>query len=77
MTLREMSADYRRQALALKQRIRQLRAQLREESDPDAAFRLRRRILDLEPLYRQAAELAELTAHYYERGYYRNEAYCI
>ena len=39
--------------------------------------RLKRRILELQQLQRQSRELAELTRHYYERGYYRNEKYTL
>jgi hypothetical protein len=33
---------------------------------------LKRRIAELTPMLTQMNELAELTEHYYERGYYRN-----
>ena len=31
----------------------------------------------LQQLLRQSHELADLTGHYYERGYYRNEKYTL
>ena len=40
-------------------------------------LRLTRRILALEQLLRQSRELAELTQHYYERGYHRSEKYTL
>ena len=41
------------------------------------AFWLERRMAALAPMLRQMNELAELTAHYYERGYDRNEGYRV
>ena len=40
-------------------------------------FWLDRRMAALSQMLRQTNELAALTAHYYERGYYRNESYRI
>ncbi|MCI9644458.1 MAG: hypothetical protein HFF97_07000 [Oscillibacter sp.] len=67
MTLLEMSASYRSSAAAIHGRIVELRGQERAQADPEAAFRLRRRIDELTPLWREARELADLTAHYYDR----------
>ena len=63
MTLYELSACYR-QALA-------------DETDPDKLWHLRRRINELTPMLTEMNELAELTEHYYDRGYYRNEKYTL
>ena len=65
MTLYQMSFVYREDALRFRMRITVLRE------------RLKRRILELQQLQRQSRELAELTRHYYERGYYRNEKYTL
>jgi hypothetical protein len=67
VTLLEMSASYRSSAAAIHGRIVELRGQERAQADPEAAFRLRRRIDELTPLWREARELADLTAHYYDR----------
>ena len=67
MTLLEMSASYRSSAAAIHGRIVELRGQERAQADPEAAFCLRRRIDELTPLWREARELADLTAHYYDR----------
>lgn len=75
MTLLEMSASYRDSAAAIHGRITELRLLERAQADPEAAFRLRRRIDELTPLWREARELAALTAHYYDRGYHKHEAY--
>ncbi|WP_369283163.1 hypothetical protein [Oscillibacter sp. GMB15532] len=77
MTMLEMSVTYRAGADALRLRIRELRQARQGESDPGKIFRLTRRIAELEPLLREARELAAVTAHYYERGYHKDEKYCF
>ena len=76
MTLYQMSFLYREDALRLRMRITVLREQART-ADSEERLRLTRRILELEQLLRQSRELAELTQHYYERGYDRNEGYRV
>ena len=75
MTLREISGEYRVSARLLRDRLRTLRAQRRACHDEDERFRLQRRIFALQEALGQVNELAELTEHYYERGYHRNEKY--
>lgn len=77
MTLMEISLCYKSSAEAIHGRIVELRGLERAEPDPDAAFRLRRRIEELMPLWREARELAGLTAHYYDRSYHKNEKYTL
>ncbi len=77
MTLFEMSASYRDSAAAIHGRIVELRGLERAQTDPEAAFRLRRRIDELTPLWREARELAALTAHYYDRSYHKHEKYTL
>ena len=77
MTLLEMSASYRSSAAAIHGRIVELRVLERAQADPEAAFRLRRRIDELTPLWREARELAALTAHYYDRSYHKHEKYTL
>ena len=77
MLLSEMSLDYKRDLLAFHSRIKELRAAAKAETDPRRAAALEARARDLEPLRREARELADLTARYYERGYYRNEQYTL
>ena len=48
-----------------------------QTEDPEERFRIKRRIGELTPILTQMNELAELTAHYYERGYYRGEKYTV
>ena len=76
MTLYQMSYVYREDALRFRMRITVLREQARTAEGEDK-LRLKRRILELQQLLRQSRELADLTRHYYERGYYRNERYTI
>ena len=75
MTLAELSTLYEASAVLLRERLKLLRRQLRETQDPEEQWHLRRRITELTPILTQTNELAELTAHYYERGYWRNEKY--
>lgn len=77
MTLYELSLQYRAAAVPLRNRLRQLRQQLRQTDDPEQIWKLKRRIAELTPMLTQVNELAELTEHYYERGYYRNEKYTL
>ena len=72
MTLREMSAQYEAAAVPLRARLRLLRKLLEEATDAEEVWHIKRRIAELTPMLTQMNELAELTAHYYERGYYRN-----
>ena len=77
MTLAELSASYESAAIPLRARLRELRQLLSEETDPEKIWHLQRRIAELTPMLTQMNELAELTAHYYDRGYYRNEKYTL
>ena len=72
MTLQELSPQYARQAETVA-----LRQQELAEGDPQAAQTLRQRQQELRPLLREARELAEHTAHYYDRRYIRREKYRI
>jgi len=77
MTLAELSACYEAAAVPLRARLSQLRRALGEATDPEEIWHLQRRIAELTPMLTQMNELAELTAHYYDRGYYRNEKYTL
>lgn len=76
MTLSEMSYTYREDALRFRMRITLLRERA-QSAPPEEARRLHRRITELQTLLRQSRELAELTQHYYERSFYRNEKYTV
>lgn len=77
MTLLELSKCYEDSAALLRQRLRFLRKLLAAETDPEEIFHLKRRIRELTPMLTEMNELAELTAHYYDRGYFRNEKYTL
>ena len=77
MTLRELSVCYEEAAVPLRRRLRELRQQMAVAADPEEIWHLKRRIAELAPILTQMNELAELTAHYYDRGYYRNEKYTL
>jgi hypothetical protein len=75
MTLAQMSREYEAAAVPLRKRLSQLRRELRQTKDPEKIWHLKRRIAELTPMLTQMNELAELTARYYERGYWRGEKY--
>lgn len=77
MTLKELSGTYREAALLLERRIKSLQLAAARSDDPDEIWRLRRRVAELKPMLLQTRELAELTEHYYDRGYWRSEKYTV
>ena len=77
MTLAELSEGYEASAALLRVRLAQLRRQADSTDDAEELWHLKRRIAELTPMLTQMNELAELTAHYYDRGYYRNEKYTV
>ena len=77
MTMLELSRCYEAAAVPLRARLRQLRQLLAQTQDPEEIFHLKRRIQELTPMLTQMNELAELTAHYYDRGYWRSEKYTV
>ena len=77
MTLIELSACYEAAAVPLRVRLRELRMALAAADDPEEIWHLKRRIAELTPMLTQMNELAELTARYYERGYWRSEKYTV
>ena len=77
MTLTELSRTYEDSAALLQDRLRYLRKMKAASKDPEEIWHLKRRIAELTPILTQMNELAELTAHYYDRGYWRNEKYTV
>ena len=77
MTLDQLSRCYEEAAIPLRNRLRELRIALACTDDPEEIWHLKRRIAELTPMLTQMNELAELTAHYYDRGYYRSEKYTL
>ena len=77
MTLYQMSFVYREDAVRFRMRITALRQKARAAATKEETQQIARRIADLQMLARQSRELAELTQHYYERGYYCDERYTL
>lgn len=77
MTLAELSPAYREAAEKLRARLRLLRRELAQTNDPEEIWCIKRRICALQPMLTEMNDLAELTEHYYDRGYYRNEKYTL
>ena len=77
MTLQELSRCYEEAAVPLRNRLRELRQALAAASDPEEIWHIKRRIGELTPMLTQMNELADLTAHYYDRGYWRSEKYTL
>ena len=77
MSLADLSPGYRESARLLSDRIRLLRKAIRETEDPEEKWHLQRRKAELIPILTQMNELAELTARYYEPGFWRNEKYTL
>ena len=77
MTLAELSDTYRESARLLQKRLKELRDAWRASEDPEEKWHLQRRIAALTPMLTEMNELADLTAHYYDRGYWRSEKYTV
>ncbi|MBQ6430291.1 MAG: hypothetical protein IJJ99_00225 [Oscillospiraceae bacterium] len=77
MKLSELSEGYRQAAIPLREKLRLLRLALKTADDPQRRAALRHEIALLAGILTQCRELAELTAHYYERGFWRNDNYTL
>jgi len=77
MKLADLSDGYRQAALPLRDRLRLLRQALKAADTPQRRAALRHEIALLSGIMTQCRELTELTAHYYERGYWRNDKYTL
>ena len=77
MTLGELSRCYEEAAVPLRNRLRELRQALAASTDPEEIWHIKRRIGELTPMLTQMHELADLTAQYYDRGYWRSEKYTL
>lgn len=77
MTLLELSVSYQDSEDLIRGRMKELRNMIKTEPDTEKARALRYRITELAPLLREMRELAQLTAHYYDRGYFRNVHYTL
>ena len=77
MTMLELSRSYEESAQLLRSRLYLLRRTLEHTKNPEEVWHLKRRIAELTPILTEMNELAELTAHYYDRGYRRSEKYTV
>ena len=77
MRLCELSGGYVEAANRLRKRMNLLRKQRAAETDAQKRFALKSELQALAKILTQCNELAELTAHYYERGYARSEKYTL
>ena len=77
MVLAELSGVYEESARLLRQRLKELRVRLQDAQTAEELWQLKRRIAELTPMLTLMNELAELTAHYYDRGYWRSEKYTL
>ncbi len=77
MKLAELSEGYLRSAQPVRVRLRRLRCRLKLAGTAQERAALRHEIALLTQILTQCSELAELTAHYYERSYYRNDKYTL
>ncbi len=77
MTMKELSRSYTEAADLLRSRLYQLRRALEKSKDPEEIWHLKRRISELTPILTEMNDLAELTACYYDRGYWRSEKYTV
>lgn len=77
MTLLEMSVSYADSAARIRLRITELQTALRQTTDPEVIRCLNRRMAALIPLQREMRELADLTAHYYDKRYRKHDKYIL
>ena len=76
-TLLELSQRYLEEAVRLKACLRALTAEAEQERDPHRRRRIEhdRRLVD--QMLREAREVAGVTRHYYEEGYWRDKRYTL
>lgn len=77
MTLEELSREYAESADRIRTRMWYIRRAILKTDDPEELWRLRQRLRQLSPMLTEMNELRDLTAHYYDRGYWRNEKYTL
>lgn len=77
MTLGELSREYAQSADLIRTRMRHIRRKILKTQDPEELWHLKHRLRQLSPILTEMNELADLTAHYYDRGYWRSEKYTV
>ncbi|WP_409967077.1 hypothetical protein RFF05_10655 [Bengtsoniella intestinalis] len=73
MTMEELSEEYAQSARIVYHRMRELRRKEMCSKSSEERGHLRRRILALQPLYRDAREISTITKHYYHTRSKANE----
>ena len=77
MKLCELSDGYKEAADLLGKQIVRMCKLCDTSDDPQEQATLRYRIAQLRAIMTQCNDLEELTAHYYERGYKRDDKYTL
>lgn len=73
----ELAREYRESDKKIMDRLRELKARLKEETDDQERDKLESRIHGLEAMHRDTRDQAVLLERYYDRGYRRNARYTI
>lgn len=77
MKLSELSKGYLETALILKEKLKYLRKAKIKAEGPEERAAVKHDLATLGAILTQCYDLAELTAHYYDRGYKRNDKYTL
>lgn len=77
MKLQELSDGYREAAQRVRTRLAELNRLRTQTTDPRERWILTYEIQRLRPVLTELNDLAELTEHYYDRGYYRDKRYTL
>ena len=77
MTLYELSFTYEESADLLRARIHELQQQEKQTTDSHELRCIQKRLDALGPILREMRELTNLSRHYYERSYHKNERYSL
>ena len=75
--MKNLSKSYRESANLIRERLRFLRELRNRTGNREEKEKINRRIRELTPILTQMNELAELTEHYYDRGYWRGDKYTV
>ncbi len=77
MELHQLSPGYEEAAALLRDKLRSLREAVKHTSDPRKTAQLKHEISLYSGILTQCRKLAQLTAHYYERSFYRDKNYTL
>lgn len=68
--MEKLAKAYAESSARISARLSELRRELKDATDPNDIWHLKRRIADLTPMLSECNAIAEYCRHYYERGYY-------